>query len=186
MVASIAGIPFWSAMGARYERHRVWAVSLITGGIACAGFALLSPGPLALPLALPLAFMLYPVVLFTLIGLVIVYAMQADIVDYGRLISGQDHAGLYGSIFSFLQKSVLGVSSAAGLALVGIFGFDVTAATQSASGILGLKLVCAGLPALGLFAGTAIIWNYPLTRARILQIQEQLNLHKDAASNEAQ
>ena len=172
LLASIVGIPFWSALAARYERHRVWAVSLVTGGIACASFALLSPGPMALPLA----FVLYPTVLFTLVGAVIVYSMSADIVDYGRLVTGQDHAGLYGSMFAFLQKSVLGVSSAAGLAVVGFFGFDATAAVQSANGIVGIKLVCALLPALGLFGGAAIIWNYPLTRERIGRIQAELHI----------
>jgi GPH family glycoside/pentoside/hexuronide:cation symporter len=171
LLASVAGIPFWSALAARYERHRVWAASLITGGIACAGLALVSPGPMALPLTV----VLYATALFTLVGAVIVYAMSADIVDYGRLVTGVDHAGVYGSIFAFLQKSVLGVSSAAGLALVGLLGFDATAATQSADGILGIKLICGVLPALGLFGGAAIIWNYPLTRARIAQIQAQLH-----------
>lgn len=172
LLGSIAGIPFWSAMATRYERHRVWAMSLITGGISCAGFALLTPGPMALPLA----FVLYPVALFTVSGAVIVYAMSADIVDYGRLVTGQDHAGLYGSMFSFLQKSVMGVSSAAGLALVGIFGFDATAATQTASGVLAIKIIGALLPALGFFGGAAIIWSYSLTRERIGQIQAELHI----------
>ncbi|MES2489718.1 MAG: MFS transporter [Pseudomonadota bacterium] len=172
LLASVAGIPFWSAMAARYERHRVWAAALITGGICCAGFALLSPGTMALPMA----FVLYPMALFTLSGTVIVYAMSADIVDYGRVVTGQDHAGLYGSMFSFLQKSVTGVSSAAGLALVGVFGFDATTATQTAGGVLAIKIVGAVLPALGFFGAAAIIWNYSLTRARITEIQAQLQI----------
>ncbi|MGH8506959.1 MAG: MFS transporter [Stenotrophobium sp.] len=176
LLASFAGIPFWSVLAARYERHRVWAVSLITGGIACTGFALVSPGPMALPLA----FVLYTVALFTLVGGVIVYAMSADIVDYGRLVTGRDHAGLYGAMFAFLQKSLTGVSSAAGLALVGFCGFDATATTQSAGGILIIKLVCAVLPALGLFGGAAIIWNYPLTRERVNQIQVKLKISDNA------
>jgi GPH family glycoside/pentoside/hexuronide:cation symporter len=170
LLASIAGIPFWSALAARHQRHRVWCASLITCGVACAGLALLSPGALALPLA----FVLYPVLTFTLIGVVIVYAMSADVVDYGRVATGEDHAGLYGSMLMFVAKSLTGISTAAGLALVGLFGFDASAASQSASGIVGLKLAVALIPALGLFGGAAIIWNYPLTRARVAEIQAQL------------
>ena len=168
--ASLLGIPFWTALAMRYERHRVWAVSLIIGGVACAAFALVSPGPSALLLS----FALYPIIMFTLIGAVIVYSMSADIVDYGRLKSGEDHAGLYAAIFAFLQKSLLGVSAAAAVAMVGFFGFDATAETQSASGVVGIKLAAAIIPALGLFGAAAIIWNYSLTRARLAEIHARL------------
>lgn len=170
LFASLLGIPFWSAMSARFERHRVWAVSLIVGAIACAAFALVSPGSLALPLT----FLLYPIIMFTLVGAVIVYTMSADIVDFGLMITGEDNAGLYGAIFAFLQKSVLGVSAAAALAIAGGFGFDAAAVSQTASGVLGIKLTGALLPALGLIAAAAIIWNYPLDRARIAEIQARL------------
>lgn len=169
-LSSIVGIPFWSALAARFERHRVWAVSLVLGGCACALMALLTPGPLALPLV----FVLYPAIVFSLIGALIVYVMSADIVDYGRLVTGEDHAGLYGALFSFLQKSLLGVSTAAGLAMVGFFGFDATATVQSAAGVAGIKITGALLPAVGLFGAAAIIWNYPLTRARVAEVQAQL------------
>ncbi|PTU30865.1 MFS transporter [Stenotrophobium rhamnosiphilum] len=174
LLSSLLGIPFWSAMSARFERHRVWAVSLITGALACAAFAFVSPGSMALPLA----FLLYPTIMFTLVGAVIVYTMSADIVDYGLLLTGEDNAGLYGAIFAFLQKSVLGVSAATALAIAGGFGFDATAASQSASGVIGIKLTGAVLPAFGLIAAAAIIWNYPLNRPRIAEIQNQLKQAK--------
>jgi GPH family glycoside/pentoside/hexuronide:cation symporter len=178
MLASIVGIPFWSALAARFERHRVWAVSLVTAGAACGALALATPGPIAAAMA----FVTYPIITFTLVGAVIVYAMSADIVDYGRVVSGEDHAGLYGSIFAFLQKSLLGVSAAAGLALVGAFGFDATATSQTASGIVGIKFTGALLPALGLLGAAIIIWNYPLTRARVTEIQTKLHLREDGST----
>ncbi|HVT35317.1 MAG TPA: MFS transporter [Nevskiaceae bacterium] len=171
MLASVVSIPFWSAMAARFERHRVWAVALIVDGLACGAMSLLEPGAAALPLAL----VIYPVITFTTASTVVVYTMSADIVDHGRLLTGEDHAGLYGAIFVFLQKSVLGVSSALGLAIAGYFGFDATASTQTASGILGIKLPAGILPGLGLIAAAIIIWSYPLTRARVAEIQRQLH-----------
>ncbi|HKY90629.1 MAG TPA: MFS transporter, partial [Nevskiaceae bacterium] len=176
LFGSIVGIPFWSWLATRYERHRVWAVSLIIGGIACSGLVLATPGPTALPLVL----LIYPTLMFTLIGAVVFYAMSADIVDYGRLVTGEDHAGLYGSIFQFLQKSLQGVSAAAGLALVGFFGFDATASAQSAGGTFGIKFVGAVLPALGLLGAAALIWNFSLTRARVAEIQAQLHRREEA------
>ncbi len=170
MLLSFIGIPFWTVLSARYERHRVWASGLAIGGLACIGFALLTPGPLALTMC----FLLYPLIILALVGTVIVYTMSADIVDYGKLHTGEDHGGLYGSLFAFLQKSLLGVSAAASVALVGAFGFDATAKIQTASGVLGLKLAMAIAPAIGLIGGALIIWNYPLTRARVTEIQAAL------------
>jgi GPH family glycoside/pentoside/hexuronide:cation symporter len=152
LLSTCAGIPFWTALSARYERHRVWAISLIGGGFACAAFALVSPGQAALPIC----FVLYPVILFSLVGAVIVFTMSADIVDYGRLRTGDDHGGLYGALFSFLQKSLQGVSAAAGVALVGALGFDATAAVQSGSGVLGIKLAAAIIPAAGLLGAAQL------------------------------
>ncbi len=170
MLGTIVGIPFWVAMSARYERHRVWAVGLIAGGLICTVFAAISPGPWALPIC----FVLYPALAMTLISTVIVYAMSADIVDYGRLHTGKDHGGLYGAMLLFLQKSLLGVSAAGGVALIGAFGFDATAKVQSTSGILGMKLAMGIIPTVGFLAAAAIIWNYPLSRARTTEIQEAL------------
>ncbi len=178
LLSTLIGIPLWSALAARYERHRVWACALTMGGLACIGFAALTPGPSALLMC----FLLYPLIMLAIIGSVIVYTMSADIVDYGRLHTGVDHGGLFGSLFAFLQKSCTGVSAAAGVALVGAFGFDATATEQTASGVLGLKLAMAIAPAIGLIGAAAIIWNYPLTRARMTEIQATLTERDRAAS----
>jgi glycoside/pentoside/hexuronide:cation symporter, GPH family len=170
ILTSMVGIPFWTALSARYERHRVWACCLVAASAVQAAFALVTPGPAALVMC----FVLYPALVFCLSGMVMVYTMSADIVDYGRLHTGEDHGGLYGSMFSFLQKSLLGVSAAAGVALIGAFGFDATAATQSANGVLGIKLAFAICPAAGVLGAAAIIWNYPLNRKRIAGIQAAL------------
>ncbi|WP_432838183.1 MFS transporter [Dactylosporangium sp. CA-092794] len=170
LLTAIIGIPVWTALSGRFERHRVWAIALVLGGVVCALFALIPPGDGAAIAA----FVLYPIVTLVLAGSVAVYAMSADIVDYGRLHTGEDHGGLYGSMFAFLQKSIMGVASALGLAVVAAFGFDATAATQTVSAVIGVKLGFAIAPALGLLGAAAIIWNYPLGRAKVLEIQAEL------------
>lgn len=170
LLTAILGIPIWTALSGRFERHRVWAVALILGGLACGSLALVSPGPAAAIVC----FILYPIVTLVLAGSVAVYTMSADIVDYGRFHTGRDHGGLYGSMFAFLQKSLLGVSAALGLALVGAFGFDATAETQTTTAVIGIKIGFALAPALGLLLAAAVIWNYPLNRARITEIQAGL------------
>ena len=170
LLTSIVGIPIWTALSGRFERHRVWAIALILGGLACGSFVFVSPGPGAAIAC----FVLFPVVTLVVTGSIVVYTMSADIVDYGRLHTGQDHGGLYGSMFAFLQKSVIGVASALGLALVGAFGFDATADVQTATAAIGITFAFAVLPALGMFGAAAIIWNYPLNKRRVEEIQAAL------------
>lgn len=170
LLTSIVGIPIWTALSGRFERHRVWAFALVGGGLACAAFALVEPGPGAFVGCI----VLFPIVTLVLSGSVVVYTMSADVVDYGRLHTGQDHGGLYGSMFAFLQKSLVGVAGAIGLALVGAFGFDATGGDQTTPAIVGIKLGFAIAPAVGLLAAAAIIWRYPLDRARIAEVQAAL------------
>lgn len=177
LLATFLGVPFWTAMSARYERHRVWAVSLVVCAAGYSSIALLTPGTLALPLI----FVLFPASAFCLIGSVVVLTMVADIVDYGRLQTGRDQGGLYAAMISFLQKSLLSVATAAGVMLVDYFGFDATAKVQTAGGVFGIKLVCAIFPALGLVGAALIIWNYPLTRARTAEIQKLLDTEARAS-----
>jgi GPH family glycoside/pentoside/hexuronide:cation symporter len=170
LLTGIVSVPIWTALSGRFERHRVWAIALVLGGIVCASFALIPPGNNAAVAA----FVLYPIVTLVLSGSVVVYTMSADIVDYGRLHTGEDHGGLYGSMFAFLQKSIMGVASALGLALVAAFGFHATAPTQTTTAVIGIKIGFAIAPALGLLGAAAIIWNYPLDRAKVLEIQAAL------------
>ncbi|WP_203580249.1 MFS transporter [Microbacterium hibisci] len=170
LLTSIIGIPIWTALSGRFERHRVWAIALILGSLAYASFVLVSPGPGAAAASL----VLLPIVTLVVSGSIAVYTMSADIVDYGRLKTGEDHSGLYGSLFAFLQKSIVGVAGALGLAFVAFCGFDATAVEQTTSAVIGLKLGFAVLPALGLLVAALIIWNYPLNRARIQEIQAEL------------
>lgn len=170
LLTTVGGVPFWTMMAMRYERHRVWAVSLLVGGGACVACAFLTPGPGALPMT----FVLFPILMFSLSGVVLVFSMCADIVDYGKLHNGEDLSGLYASLLFFLQKSLGGLSTAAGIALVGAFGFEASAAVQSANAVFGIKLASAVLPAIGLIGAAAVIWNYPLDRARAAELRAAL------------
>lgn len=139
---------------------------------------LVTPGPYALFIC----YALYTGLLFSLVGSVIIYTMPADFVDYAKFKYDQNHGGLYGSIFSFLQKSLTGVAAALGVAIVGILDFDATADTQSATSIMGFQLSFALIPAIGLFVAAAIICKYPPTKKQISAIQAELT-ERDAQAD---
>ncbi|WP_020649264.1 MULTISPECIES: MFS transporter [Solimonas] len=168
---TLVGLPFWGWLCSRYERHRIWAMSLLFGAVPCIALGFVGPGPHALAGLM----VFYPLTMFALVAVsVAVPAMTGDIVDYGRLRFRHDRAGVYTALFAFLNKSLMGVSAALGLAIAGWFGFDATATTHSAAEVFGLKLVAVWIPALSLIAAAAVIWNFPLHRQRLRVIERAL------------
>lgn len=176
---SLLGLPFWGWMCLRFERHRVWAVSLLLSAIAYAGQAFVPVGEAGLHALMILS----PLAIFCVVSVgVAVPAMLGDIADYGRLQSGEDHAGVYSAIFAFLLKSLGGVAAALGLGLVGWFGFDATATQQTAQGVFGIKLVAVWLPALGVACSAPIIWSFPIDRERQDAIRAEIMERESAAT----
>jgi Na+/melibiose symporter-like transporter len=167
---ALIGVPFWGFLGVKFERHRVVAVSLILASISYLGLSFISPGPMAFTLAL----IFYPLTVLALLGIVVLFPMLGDIADYGRLQTGEDLSGLYTAVFNFVQVSLRTVSSAGGIALVGWMGFDATATVQSGAGELAIRLAAVILPAIGLGFAGVLFWGFPLTRARIAEVQRQL------------
>ncbi|MDO9368229.1 MAG: MFS transporter [Sphingopyxis sp.] len=167
---ALIGVPLWSFLGAKFERHRVVAVSLVLGAISYLALSFVPPGPGAFTLVL----IFYPLTILALLGIVVLFPMIGDIADYGRLQTGEDLSGLYTAVFNFVQVSLRTVSSAAGIAVVGWMGFDATAATQSPGGALAIRLTAVILPAIGLAFAGALFWAFPLTRAKIAEVHAQL------------
>jgi GPH family glycoside/pentoside/hexuronide:cation symporter len=163
-------VPFWGFLSVRFERHKVVAVSLVLGAVAYLCLSFVSPGPGAATLVM----IFYPLTVLALLGIVVLFPILGDIADYGRLQTGEDLTGLYTSVFNFVQVSLRTVSSAAGIAAVGWMGFDATAATQGADGVFAIRLTAVILPAIGLAFAGALFWAFPLTRARVHEVQQEL------------
>jgi len=178
---TLLGLPFWGWMCLKFERHRVSAVALLLAALAYAGMSFAPVGEAGLYPILAL----YTLSVFCQVSLGITApAMMGDILDYDRLRTGEDRAGMYSAILAFLNKSMLGVSGALGLAVVGWLGFDAKGSEQSLMGVLGIKLVAVWLPALGLAVSAPIIWNFPINRARQEEIRQAIR-KRDAVPADA-
>ena len=87
------------------------------------------------------------------------FAMQADTVDYGEWKTGLRSEGGSYSVLSFIRKTGQGVGGWAGAAIIGAFGYVGTAVDQSDSAIQGIKLATGLVPALfAVAAGVVMIW----------------------------
>jgi GPH family glycoside/pentoside/hexuronide:cation symporter len=168
---AILAAPAWGWICNRMERHRAWALGAFGGAIATGLMGFVSPGEAAFA---TLAILMTLNFFFDAAAPVAMPAMLGDVVDYGRVRFGQDHAGLYYSFYTFIQKSVTGAGMASGMILSEVLGFDATADIQSTSGVFGLKAAYCYLPAIITISVVPPLLRFPITRAQQEEISRQL------------
>ncbi len=173
---SLVATPIWGALCRRFGKQQAWAAGNLGAGVASLGYYWIAPGPSAAAL---LTVTLIVVNSMIVVEAVAGPAVLADVVDYGRLRFGTDHAGSYFAFYTMVQKVNSGIGSALGLAIAGFFGFDATAATQSASGRFGLLLGFSLLPALFLVVAALWIWRFPIDRRRHAVIVKALERRQE-------
>jgi Na+/melibiose symporter-like transporter len=116
-------------------------------------------------------------------------AMLADVVDLDSARSGKQQAGAFFSIWSMVSKSALAFGVFVGTGLAAYFGFDPKAdpmnTTNTAFSLLMLAILYSIVPALFKFVAMPFLWNYPLTEARVREIQAEIAAEERATPSVA-
>ncbi len=102
-------------------------------------------------------------------------SMMADICDEDELKHGQRREGMYGAVFSWMEKLVVSVAaSGAGFALA-FAGFNPDlGGDQAAETFLKIRLFLAGAPALAAFLAIVALAFYPITAKRAAETRRVL------------
>lgn len=103
----------------------------------------------------------------------LVWAMFADVADYGVWKLGHRSTALVFSAAQFAQKLGLTIGGALAGWILAAFGF-VAAAVQSDSSLLGIRLLFSLVPAAFALISVAVIWFYPLREEEVKQMEEEL------------
>lgn len=160
---------FSKVLGRKYT----YAGFLGASGIFSALFFLLGPNDIILMFAFHflVSFALGPVS-------VLQWAMYADTADYSELETGRRATGLIMSASLFALK--LGVALGASMLAWILAGYGyVPNVQQTAHSLLGIKLsisIYAAIPAL---IGAAIMFFYPLTNEKMVEIEGELNARRE-------
>ena len=113
----------------------------------------------------------------------LVWAMYADVADYGEWKFGRRSTGLVYSASLFAQKTG---TALAGLVLPWVlakFGY-LANVTQTATSILGITLTFSLFPAGFAILKAIALWIYPLSQTRVNEIEQELAARRVAASPE--
>jgi GPH family glycoside/pentoside/hexuronide:cation symporter len=168
ILGSLLASYFSKVLGRKYT----YAGFLGASGIFSALFFFLGPSDIILMFAFHflVSFALGPVS-------VLQWAMYADTADYSELETGRRATGLIMSASLFALK--LGVALGASILawILAAYGY-VPNVQQTATSLLGIRLsisVYAAIPAL---IGAAIMFYYPLTNEKMVEIEEKLNARR--------
>jgi GPH family glycoside/pentoside/hexuronide:cation symporter len=110
----------------------------------------------------------------------LVWAMYADVADYGEWKFGRRSTGLVYSASLFALKTGTMIAGFMLPMFLDYFGF-VRNVEQTAASLLGITLAFSIMPAL--FAGlkAAALWIYPLRQAEVDRIERELSARRAAA-----
>jgi GPH family glycoside/pentoside/hexuronide:cation symporter len=111
----------------------------------------------------------------------IVQSMLADICDEDELTSGQRREGLFGAVFSWLQKTGVSLSFLSTGTVLNLIGFDAARkADQTPNAILGMRIFLSAAPALAAIVCIGLLLRYPISRARAQETRRLLEIRRGA------
>ena len=175
-VVSTAGMILASALVPKAVetagKKRTYLVAGVIAAASAVGFAL---APRSAP---AIAFVCYGVLGIGLGAInTLIFALQADTVDYGEWNSGIRAEGGSYSVLSFTRKTGQGIGGAVAAYTIGLGGYVSGAGTQTGSALTSIRVAAGIIPAAFILAATAVMLVYPLTerafRAIIAEMAER-------------
>ena len=175
-VVSTAGMVLASALIPRtvdtIGKKRTYLVAGVIVAVAAVGFAV-APGSVPA----------IGIVCYGVLGIglgdinALIFALQADTVDYGEWNSGIRAEGGSYSVLSFTRKTGQGIGGAAAAYIIGAGGYVAGATVQSHSALTSIRLAAGIVPAALTLAASAVMLAYPLTekafRAMVAEVAQR-------------
>ncbi|MCU0598002.1 MAG: glycoside-pentoside-hexuronide (GPH):cation symporter [Desulfobacterales bacterium] len=169
-VTGVLFLPLWVTGAKRYEKKLMWLLSMAVNTGAFSGVFFLGPGD-------ELAYGI--LVFISGIGfgatLAIPSAIQADVIDYDELISGQRREGLYIGLWSIAKKMAAAFGVGVGLALLGVSGY-VPNVKQPDSVVFSLRVLYALVPCICNAVAIVIAFAYPISGSIHKNIRDAITL----------
>jgi len=181
-VAALISLPFWNWLSGRTDKR----LSYI------AGMLFMSAVLIILAFSLPEWGLPAVLVLAVLAGVgfgsiqVLPWAILPDTIEWDELQTGQRHEGMFYSLVSLFRKIAASISIPVLLLMLGWTGYIPNSAEQTASAILGIRLLTGPYPAILLLLGVAFASRYPLTRQRFAEVRRELAERRQAAKGPSQ
>jgi len=157
-VAMIAAAAIVPKAAQTVGKKRTYVVAGVIGTLAGIGLAL-TPG------SVPVLAIAFWGLLGIALGAIntLIFALQADTVDYGEWKTGTRAEGASYSLLSFSRKTGQAIGGSLAAFTIGLGGYVSGAASQSDAAVTSIKVAAGAVPAAVILAATAVMLLYPLT-----------------------
>jgi GPH family glycoside/pentoside/hexuronide:cation symporter len=177
ILAQAASIPFWIRLSRRIGKKEAWTRALILGSVTFAAGNYLHEGTW-------LAWIVMALFAGCANGCTMAMApsMMADVIDMDELETGRRREGAYFGIWSFIDKSAIGVAVFIGMYALELTGY-VPNQAQEPQVIWTLRVLYCVLPAICFATGAYLLRYYPITfkeHSRIRRLIEEKKRERTA------
>src|SRR3954451_23082223 len=156
---------------------------LAFGAIAIAGGIGLALAPASAPVV---AFVFFFVTGLGMGGVnTLMWALEADTVEYGEWQTGIRTEGTTYALFSFTRKMGQAIGGAAAAYTIGFGGYVAQSASQPDSAVTPIKIAAGVVPAVVIGIALAIMFAYPLTESRFRELVREVAQRRVARHVEA-
>ncbi len=180
---ALFAVPFITWICNKFEKHNALRFALFMLVLnALLSWVCYNPDKPYLMLILPFFGSIGISSLYTVMG-----TLMADVTDADELKNGSRREGMFGAVNGMVMKAVAPIGAVMASIVVIFSGFDVDMGVHQESGvftIMRILLVC--LPLCFMTIAFILLYKYPLTRARMMEIKAELKRrHERIAREEA-
>lgn len=167
-LSGIAAAPLWLALSYRIGKHRAWIGSILWACIVFAFVPLLGPGDVGW-------FFLICALSGASLGadLALPAAMQADVVDLDRTLSGRARTGFFFAVWSMATKLSLALAVGIAFPVLGAVGFDPAGGNEAVA-LWTLALLYGLVPIPIKLVAAWLVARFPLDAAAHARVQSRL------------
>jgi GPH family glycoside/pentoside/hexuronide:cation symporter len=175
--ANMVGVALAAPLSNRYGKKKTYMAAMGIAAVLSVFFFALTPDQMVWILILQ-------VLISVCAGYVLplLWSMYADIVDHQELKTGRRATGLIFSSSSMSQKMGWAVGAAMTGWLLAWFGYNQELAVQGEQAVFGVRLMMSWLPAISCVLAVIGMAFYPLSEKKVLEITDELNRKRNAAS----
>jgi len=155
----------------KFQKHRVLQFSIVWMALGTAlKWWAMNPEHPEYQFILPFFFSIGISMVFTVLP-----TMMADVTDVDELNHGVRREGMFGAVMAFLMKFTGTLTPILAGAVLVVSGFDASLEyRQAPETIYQMRILYSFVPAGMLLVALILLWRYPLTRERVVEVKAKL------------
>ena len=177
MIPQVIMAPFWIPASRRLGKKRLWLCGIACTAVGFGGQFFLGPDGILATIAMVLM-----LGIGSGIANVIGPSIQADVVDYDEIQSGERKEGAYTAVWNFIRKAGMAGAAAIGGPVLGFVGYDGDADVQSELVIDTIVWFVSVVPATLYGVAFLLFRRFSLTEEEHGRISQELALRREAAN----